>query len=46
MASQTKKRSQVMMGRPAMRRMQKKTERTGMMGPKGTRKPRWRVGSL
>lgn len=44
--SQTKKRTQVMAGRPVISRMQKMVLSTGMMGPKGTRKPRWRLGSL
>jgi hypothetical protein len=42
MASQMRKRIQVMMGKPAMSRKQKITLSAGMMGPKETRKPRRR----
>ena len=40
MMSQTKKRTQVIAGRPAIRRPQKRMLRIGKSGPRGTRKPR------
>ena len=45
MINHTKNRTHVIAGNPAINSMQKSTDRIGITGPNGTRKPRCRSGS-